>query len=192
MLLLVLIVTTMLSALGLGLMTMTSTETAIASNYREASEVLHAADAAADCAIAEVSRAATYTDVLSGAAVSAWRDVNMTPILASGQRLDVQALTTTLQASSDAALNLGVNNPQWRLFINRSLSAITGRADAASYVAAWVSDDAADGDGNPMVDSNGLLAVRAQAFGRYGTSRTVDVTIAKYLNTRILSWREVR
>ena len=192
MLLLVLMVTMMLSALGLGLMTMTSTETAIASNYREASEVLHAADAAADCAIVDVGRAATLTDVLSGAAVSAWRDVNLTPILASGQRLDLQALTTTLQSSSDAALNLGTNNPRWRLFINRSLSAMTGNPDAAAYVAAWVADDAADGDGDPMVDSNGLVAIRAQAFGRYGASRTVDVTFAKYLNTRILSWREVR
>ena len=43
----VLMLSAVLSGLGLGLVTLTNTETAIAANYREASDVLHAADAAA-------------------------------------------------------------------------------------------------------------------------------------------------
>ena len=43
----------------------------------------------------------------------------------------------------------------------------------------WVSDDPAEGDGNPLNDTNGVLTVRAQAFGPFNTRRLVEATVAR-------------
>jgi Tfp pilus assembly protein PilX len=188
----VLMLTAVLSGLGLGLVTLTNTETAIAANYREASDVLHAADAAADCALADIRRASSFTSILSGTSAPSFRDASLTPTTPSGGRLDLAALTASLQAESDAATNLGTNNPRWSLFVNRSMATMVASPAATTYAVAWVADDPADGDNDPLRDSNGVVTVRAMAFGQFGTRKSIEVTITNARGTSALSWRELR
>jgi hypothetical protein len=79
------------------------------------------------------------------------------------------------------------------LFLYRPLSQLARAADAPEYVVAWVADDLAETDNDPLRDSNGAVSVRAQAIGRHGIQRTVEATIAnENLGVGVLSWREVR
>jgi len=188
----VLMLSAVLSGLGLGLVTLTNTETAIAANYREASDVLHAADAAAECALADIRRASSFTSVLAGASPSSFRDASLTPMTPSGVTLNLPALTATLQAESDTATGLGANNPRWSLWVNRSMASIVASPAATTYAVAWVADDPADGDNDPLRDSNGILTVRAMAFGQFGTRKTIEVTMTNARGTSTLSWRELR
>ena len=67
------------------------------------------------------------------------------------------------------------------------------RTASPEYVVAWVADDLAETDNDPLTDGNGLMVIRAQAIGRLGVQRTIDVTIAREdLGIGITSWREVR
>lgn len=193
MVLIALVTTVLLNAIGLGLLSLSNTETSIASNYRQASQLLYAAEAAADCAIADVARASSWNDVLAGTARSTFRDTTLTPILASGERLDLAALTTSLQATSDADARRGADNPAWRLFLYQPLSQIARSGSASEYVAAWVADDAAESDGDPLSDRNDIVSIRAQAFGPHGLQRTIEVALTKDpVGVKALSWREIR
>lgn len=188
-----LMVTVLLNALGAGLIALTNTEVTIASNFREGSATYEAAEAAVECAVSDVSKAASWTDVLSGGVISAFRDGTLTPTLESGATLDLMALTASLQSASDAAARRGVDNPQWRLFLYRPLAAITRSPDARSYVVAWVADDAAETDNDPLSDTNGVIAMRATAVGRPGMQRTIETILSKSsVGVSILSWREIR
>ena len=47
------------------------------------------------------------------------------------------------------------------------------------YLAVWVSDDPAEVDGDPSADTNGVIAVLAEAIGPDGSIRTIEATVAK-------------
>jgi hypothetical protein len=193
MMVIALAVTILLNAIGLGLLSLSNTEVAIAANYRQSNELLYAAEAAADCALAELTRAASWSAVLSGATVSGFREATQTPVLASGERLDLAALTASLQSASDADARRGANNPRWRLFVYQPLARIARSPLATGYVVAWVADDATETDGDPLIDRNEVVTIRAQALGPHGTQRSVEATVAKdAVGVTLLSWREVR
>jgi len=193
MVLLALVTTLVLGSIGLGLVTVSNTEAAMAANVRESTEMLHAAEAAAELASAEIIRAPSWSDVLAGVTKSAFVDSTTTPRLSSGELLNLTSVTATLQAASDADAKHGLNNPRWRLFLYQPLATITHSISSPQYVVAWVSDDLAETDNDPLADTNGIVIVRAQAADRLGMARTIDVTIAKKdLGVGITSWREVR
>ena len=182
-----------LNAMGAGLITVTNTEASIAANYRVASELAYAAEAGANAAIGELSRAGSWTSVLSGVARSSFCDSTLAPTTAFGDRLDLSAMTSSLQSASDADAHRGVNNPRWRLYLYQPLSLIARTTLASSYVVVWVADDAAEADGDPQSDSNGLLTMRAEAFGPQGMQRTIDATLASDgASVKLVSWRDVR
>lgn len=190
--LLALVTTLVLASIGLGLVTVSNTEVVMAANHREASEMLNAAEAAAELASAEIIRAESWNDVLTGVTRSAFVDGTTTPRLASGEILNLVAATDTMQAASDAEVKHGANNPRWRLFLYQPLAALT-RSFSSQYVVAWVADDPAETDNDPLTDSNGIVLIRAQSAGRLGMARTIGVTVAKKdLGIGITSWREVR
>jgi hypothetical protein len=176
-----LIATILLSSLGVALVLLSNTEGAIASNYRAGSETLYAADAAVERAVQDILLIPRWDDILTGAAKSAFLDGSTTPSLPSGGVADLVAMTSELQAQSDATSPWGPNNPQWVLFASGPLSDLSGTGTIRSsvYVVVWVSDDPSDGDGNPAADSNGVLTVMAQALGMSGTIRSVEVTTAR-------------
>jgi hypothetical protein len=47
------------------------------------------------------------------------------------------------------------------------------------YIAVWIADDRADIDGDPSVDSNGLLSVHATAYGPADASVALDLTLRR-------------
>jgi hypothetical protein len=73
-----------------------------------------------------------------------------------------------------------------------------GQVDSAMYVVIWVADDPSEVDGAPTVDANGVLTVRAQAYGPGGTKRMVEATVARMGppgpagGVLTLSWRAIR
>ena len=182
-----LIATVLLSALGLGLIMMTTTEGAIASNYRAGNQTLYAADAAIERVMSDILLTPSWNDILSGQVKSGFLDDTLTPTLPSAQQVSLTALTADIQAASDATAPWGSNNPQWRLFAYGRLSdmAAFNMLNSAEYVVVWVSDDPSEIDGNPSADSNGVITVLAQALGPQGTYRTVEVTVAKTDTTEV-------
>lgn len=200
-LLLAVMASVLLCALGLGLVLLGNTETAVASNYRTGSEALYAADAAIEYVTSEVRRVPAWTDVLSGAVRSTLIGSSFTPVLPSGEPIDLLAITTEIQRASDAAFALGANNPQWRLFAYGLLSQLAPASLLASqsYVAAWVADDPSEVDGDPSADGNGVVMTLARAMGPGGAVRAIEATLSRtspsggsLSDVRILSWREVR
>ena len=189
----VLMATVVLCGLAFGLIPLVNTEVTIASNYREASQLLYAAEAAAERTMSELMRVSSFSAVLSGAIVSASRDVTLTPVLPSRETLDLTAMTASLQAVSDANAQRGADNPRWRLFIYQPLSRVARCLDCPEYIVAWVADDAAETDADPSADSNAVMTVVARAVGRQGLQRTVETALAKKTTgVGMLSWREVR
>ncbi|HUF47944.1 MAG TPA: pilus assembly PilX N-terminal domain-containing protein [Vicinamibacterales bacterium] len=182
-----LVATVLLSALGLGLVMLSDTESAIAANYRDGSETLYAADAAVERVVQDILLVPRWNDILSGAATSAFVDSTLTPTTPGGDPLDLVALTAEIQAQSDATAPWAANNPIWRLYAYGPLSDLsgTGSIRSTAYVVVWVADDPAETDDDPSADVNGVLTLFAQAFGRTGSMRSVEVTVAKTDTTEI-------
>jgi hypothetical protein len=67
----------------------------------------------------------------------------------------------------------------------------------------WIADDPGETDGDPTRDSNGILLVRAEAFGVRGSWRVVEATLAGSIlrdldgvaigrTVSVVAWREAR
>ena len=204
-----LLATLVLSALGLSLMVMASTETLIAGNYRDAVEAFHAADAGLERVIAELAMTPDWAAVLGApggvrsAAPSRFSDGTSSAVLADGRTLDLLKMTNLLNcphvfppsatpctaAQMDHAAGerpWGGNNPRWRLYANGRLSAVAAGIDSPLYVTVWVADDPAETDGDPARDGTeasnpgaGVLQVRSEAFGSGGARRAVEATLGR-------------
>jgi hypothetical protein len=198
-LVIVLLATALLSAVGAALTVLGNTETAIASSFRTESELSYAAEAGVERALQDVRAATRWDDLLTGARVSGFLDSTLLPILPTGGTLDLRALTSQLQAATNANGG-GPNTPQWRLFASGPLKDIAGPAalDSSAYLVVWVADDVSEADGNPAADTNGVLVIRGEAVGSGGRTRALDLTVARagappgQAGLRVMSWREVR
>jgi hypothetical protein len=204
-----LLATLVLSALGLSLMVMASTETVIAGNYRDAVEAFHAADAGLERVIAELAMTPDWAAVLGApggvrsAAPSSFSDGTSSAVLADGRTLDLLKMTNLLNcphvfppsATPCTATQMdhaagerpwGSNNPRWRLYANGRLSVTAAGIDSPLYVTVWVADDPAETDGDPARDGTeasnpgaGVLQVRSEAFGSGGARRAVEATLGR-------------
>ena len=180
-LIIALIATVLLSALGVGLVMLSNTEGNIASNYRQGSEMLYAADAAVERVVQDLLLVPRWNDILTGTVQSGFVDNSTTPTTPSGQPLNLTSLTAEIQAQANATNPWGANNPQWRLFAYGPLAEMagTGTIQSNAYIVVWMADDPSETDGDPQSDTNGVLTVLAQSIGANGTLRTVEVTVAK-------------
>ena len=204
-----LLATLVLSALGLSLMIMASTETLIVGNYRDGVEAFHAADGGLERVIPELASTPDWAAVLDApagvrsAAPSGFGDGTVSAVLADGRTLDLLKVTNLLNcphvfppsatpctaAQMDHAAGerpWGSNNPRWRLYANGRLSAVATGIDSRFYVADWVADDAAENDGDPARDGidasnpgTGIVQVRSEAFGPSGARRAVEATLGR-------------
>ena len=169
-LIIALLATMLLTALGLTLVLMSNTETAISANYRNSQETLYAADAAVERVVQDLLLIPRWNDVLTGDAgvapactgvtsflpkattTSAFVDGSTTVALPSStQQINLLSATCNMQKATN---NLDLWGPERsgvaavRLGPDRQHSA--GRSDRQhGYVAVWIADDPADGDGNP-------------------------------------------
>lgn len=184
----------LLTALGAMVVMVSRTETAIANNYRNSQEALYAADAAVERVVQDLLMVPRWNDILGGSVTSSFSDGTPSNIvLPAGGRINLVNATSALQTETDTADLWGTNNPQWRLFAWGPISRLldTSAIDSPMYVAVWIADDPADGasagsaDGNPLIDSNGTLTLRAEAFGPSGTRKVIEVTVARTSGTEI-------
>ncbi len=197
---LALVATLLLGALGAGLVSVTNTERAVAMNFRDAAETLYAAEVGAEYVLQELQASITWDDLLSGAATSTFSDGTLTPTLASNRTITLASLTADLQAESDRQGGWGANNPAWQLVAHAPLGRVTGGGPAVpGYAAVWLADDPSETDGDPRRDANGVVLLRAQAFGRGRATRSLELVVARDAASgpgraavRVLSWRVVR
>lgn len=180
-LILVLVLTSLLSALGLALITLIGTERTIAGNVQSGHSVRYAADALAERVVADLERQSDWTAVLSGAVRSAFFAGSLRPQTSWHEVLDLTRLTADLQRQTDTGRPLGPNAPRWTLFASGTFDDLvsgTGR-DFPAFLLAWVADDDGDGDGNAGVETNGLLQVRIEARGFGGLRRAVHLVLKR-------------
>jgi len=191
----------LLTALGAAVVMVSNTETHIAGNYRNSQEALYAADAAVERVVQDLLLIPRWNDILGGTAQSGFVDGAMTApkTLPGGGTIRLDVATADLQATTNALNLWGPNNPTWKLFAWGPLSDMlpNDQIDSSMYVVVWVADDPADGppdpatgligaiDGNPLLDSDGVLTLHAEAIGPSGTRKVVEVTVARTSSTEI-------
>lgn len=187
-LIIALMATMLLTALGVALVMVTSTETQIAANYRDGQEALYAADAGVERVVQDLLMVPRWNDILTGTVQSGFIDTTNTPTLpGGGETIDLTQATAALQAETDTANLWGANNPTWRLYASGRVTSLlpTGTIDSWMYIAVWVADDPSEIDGNPLADVNGVITLHAEAFGHGGTHKVVEVTAARTSSTEI-------
>jgi hypothetical protein len=203
-----LMATLLLSALGLALIMTTTTETKITGNYTNSQEALYAADAAFERTIQDVLTVADWNDMLSGARRSAFVDGSPSGsrTIPSGGVIDLAEatnmincgkLTTCSATDMDTSTEdrpWGLNNPRYQLFAygpaNQFIS--TGTLNSPMYVIVWVADDPSETDNDPTKDGNdatnpgtGAILMRAEAFGPRGSHKVIEVTLTRTDSTEI-------
>ena len=176
--------TVLLMGLGVSIVLMGTAEGVLAVHDRTARALREASLAAIHLAVADLRRQPSWSAVLS-AGVSPWsgapgRANDTTPIPPApwgGSPLDLRQLTVDVGAAADT----GSGDAQvWRLYESGPLpQLIPGVAAGPFYLAAWVADDGADGDGDPLTDSNGIVAVRAAAYGPDKAMAVTAVSLRK-------------
>jgi hypothetical protein len=220
-LILVLLLTSFLSAIGLGLAVVVFVNRLAAGNIRGATGLMHAAEAGLELSAHELSRA-NWSAVLSGGEQATFSDGSPEGLRAipGGGVVNLSAETNSLNCGKttpctepqmDEAVQerpWGVNNPRWRLYAYGALANLPALArPTPCYLAVWIADDVAEVDGDPLVDGamegRGVLRARAVAFGPLGARRAVEADLARVCfriaseeicqpGIRVQSWQEVR
>lgn len=220
-LILALLFTSFLSAVGLGLAVMVFMNRLATGNVHAAAGLMNAADAGLELAAHELSRA-NWPAVLNGVEQATFSDGEPTGVRAipGGGAVNLSAETNMLncdRTTSCTAAQMdeatadrpwGVNNPRWRLYAYGALENLPALArPTPCYLAVWVADDVAEVDGQPSIDGElegrGVLRARAVAFGRLGARRAVEAELARVCSgaaeaeicqpgIRVQSWQEVR
>jgi hypothetical protein len=176
-LIIALMATTLLMALGVALVLTTMTEAKISANHRDSAEALYAADAAVERAIQDLLLVPDWDAVLAGSVTSSFMDGATTGerTLPGGGTLDVAQATNMvrcgkLTACDDAALNAitderpwGANNPRWQLYAAGPIADLlpTVSINSQMYVMVWIADDPSESDNNSFKD--GLAKVGCPA-----------------------------
>jgi len=208
--------TVLLTALGLSLTLTTSTELRIAATYRESAEVLYAADAALAQAIGDLSAAPDWSLVLAGLSQSSFVDGPAgARTMPDGSVIDLSALTAIVNCAktscTDDDLNAvgedrpwGANNPRWQLYAHGPMPQVGSPIGSPRiYIVVWVADDPLENDGMPLVDGGpapaaenpgrGVLSLLAHAYGPTGTRRIIEAQVARTaIGSGVRMWRELR
>jgi hypothetical protein len=177
--------TALLMGLGLSIALVGTMEGVLGAHDRNARALREASLAAAHLAIADLRAQPSWSAVLAAGPIPPFTavpgraiDPNVPPVAPwGGAPLNLLAHTADVQAAADT----GNGDPQaWRIFESGRLDRLLpGTAAGPWYLAVWVADDWADGDGDPAADTNGILAVRAVAFGPEGAAMTTTVSVMK-------------
>ena len=208
-LVLALVFVVLVSGLAAAVVIVSRTETLVAANFRTAREAMYAAEGVAAQVVRDLGATADWDGVLAAAIPSTFTDgvAIGSRVLPGGDTVTLccgaGSLSGDVQARADGGRLWGADTPQWILFAWGPVSAWrpAGAVQSPFYVAAWVSDDPADGDGNPSADNNGVLRIHAQALGPQGARRIVEAVVhrpsigsppAPAPGVRLVSWREVR
>jgi hypothetical protein len=199
-LIIALMATLLLSALGMGLVMTSMTETMITANYRDSGEAMYAADAGIERVMQDLLTVPDWNRILAGGIQSSFVDgaPSGERVLPDGSKIDLGIATHMLNCNkatvcTDGEMNawtvdrpFNANNPRWKLFAYSPLADIieTGTVLSPMYVAVWIADDPGETDNNPVIDGGtangrGVLLLRAQAYGPNGSSSLIEVTVGR-------------
>ena len=220
-LILVLLVTSFLSALALGVALAVFLDRLAAGNLRGSIALLYAADSGIELAARDLARQ-DWAASLSGSAQGSLADGLPAGVRAipGGGAIDLTAITNTLNCGkattcTAAQMNAtskdrpwGANNPRWCLFLYGPLSDVVQVfRPAPGYLAVWIADDHREEDGDPLADASagafghGILRVRAEVWGPLGSRRAIVAELARICppdlgeclpGIRVQSWQELR
>jgi len=198
--------TLLLTALGLGLVMITMTETMISANFRDGGEAVYAADAGVERVMQDLLTVPDWNKILSGVLQSSFVDgaPSGTRTLPDGSTLDLSGATNMMNCAKTATCTEAEmdawsterphseNNPRWKLYAYSPLADIidTGTVISPMYVAVWIADDNAETDGDPETDATsgngaGIIMMRARAYGPNGSEATIEVTLSKTDTTEL-------
>jgi hypothetical protein len=198
-LILVMLVTSFLSALGLGLMLAVFMDRLATGNMAGSVAMLYAADAGIELAARDLAQMDNWDAVLTGAeqgsvtdgAPSGVRDVpggGTVDLTATTNVLNCGKVTTCTTAQMNANSTerpWGTNNPRWRLFAYGPMAQFSQLVrPAPCYLAVWIGDDPREQDGNPLSDQpnanqpgHGIVRVHAETFGAAGMRRAIEAEL---------------
>ena len=206
-----LLATTLMAALGSALILNTTSDTMIAANFRAARAAQAAADGALVLAVAELSRAGDWNAVLAGGRSRFVDGLSGGDRELPGIRLNLSDVVSLANCAKSATCTeaeiddvtaerpWGANNPRWTLYLYTPLRELAPSfEEACCYVVALVADDPSETDSNPRVDGSGssnpgagILQVRAEAFGVHGAHAVAVATISRRSGRlRVVSWRD--
>jgi len=200
-LIMVILLTAFLSALGMGLLLAVFMDRLASRNMAGSVAMLYAADAAIELAARDLSQQADWDTVLSGARLGSLTDgwpggVREIP---GGGTIDLTAATNVLNCGKTSNCTApqmnansrerpwGANNPRWRLYAFGPMERLTQFAQPAGcYLAVWVADDSSEEDGDPLADAveeadsgHGIVRVHAAAFGVAGSRRAIEAELVR-------------
>jgi len=182
------LLTALLTALGVAIALLGIEESMLASHARTARALRLASSAAAQLAVADLRALPSWNGVIAAGAApqlsavaSRFADATLTPLAPwDGSTIDLGAVTDRWQSVSDASRGAADAPQVWRLFAYGPLEqAAPGTLAGPWYVAVWIADDRADIDGDPCVDSNGILSLRAVAMGPSEAVASTDVSVQR-------------
>jgi hypothetical protein len=221
-LILAILVTSFLTAIGLGLALIVMMDRLATGNLRGSVAMLHAADAVIELAARDLSQLQDWNAALTGQSRSTFIDgaPSGSRSIPGGGTVDLTAATNQLNCGratscSDAQMDAnskerpwGPNNPRWRLYAYGPMGNIVQFARPADcYLLVWVADDLREEDGDALADANqdepghGILRLRAEAYGAAGLRRAVAAELARQClseavscrpRIRVQSWLELR
>jgi len=196
-LLMALLVTLFVSAIGGALVLLASTETRIAGGEELRHEARGLAEVLLERVFQDLLLAPDWSAVLAAGAGGSFQDSASPARVPSWGLLDLPALTLNVQREADDLNRWGPDGPRWRLYAFGPADRLwpAGAAGPAAgrasmfYVVAWVADDPGEGDGNPAVDRNEAVQVRAEAFGPLRTRWAVNATVRRKSGTlQLVFW----
>jgi hypothetical protein len=199
-LIMVILFTAFLSALGLGVILAVFMDRLATGNMTGSVGLLYAADAGIELAARDVAAAPDWSAVLSGSTQGSFTDgaaggVREVP---GGGAIDLTALTNFLNCGKSsnctvAQMNASVrerpwgpNNPRWRLYIYGPIDQLSPWSRPASgYLAVWIGDDGREADGDPDSDAggedsgHGIVRIHAETFGVKGSRRMIEAELSR-------------
>lgn len=200
-LILVVLVTTFLSALGIGLMLSVYMDRLANGNLSGSVAMLFAADAGIELAARDLALAANWNAVLAGSERGSVTDGAASGIrqIPGGGSVDLTAATNQLNCGkattcTAAQMNAnsrerpwGTNNPRWQLYAFGQMAQFADFSrPAPCYLIVWIADDGREADGNPAVDApsdaqpgHGIVRVRAEAYGVAGSRRALEAELVR-------------
>jgi hypothetical protein len=163
----------------------------IAGAHVRAVRTAYAADAAAQLGVDAVSQAPEFARWPASGSVGALDGGARLMAIAPAEVVDLNARTAELNQAAARDWPLGANTPQWRLMGWGRFPGLSPEAAvSAPRVAIWIADDVMDRDEAAGDDENGVLMIRAEAFGAGGAARGVVAhVIREGGRVRVLSWR---
>lgn len=199
-LIMVILFTSFLSALGLGLILAVFMDRLATGNMSGSVAMLYAADGAIELAARDLAQVADWNTALSGAQRSTVTDGFAGGVrgIAGGGTVDLTASTNLLNcgktsnctaAQMDASSRerpWGANNPRWQLYAFGPAEQFTPMSrPAPCYLVVWIADDGREEDGDPAADAvaetagHGIVRVHAEAFGLAGSRRAIEAELVR-------------